>query len=44
MKESGVGRELGLSGLREYQEEKHLYLNLDVRPVGWFGRDGTKRG
>ncbi|MEJ2287733.1 MAG: aldehyde dehydrogenase family protein [Deinococcales bacterium] len=38
MKESGVGRELGLTGLREYQEEKHLYLNLDVRPVGWFGR------
>ena len=38
MKESGVGRELGLTGLREYQEEKHLYLNLDVRPAGWFGR------
>ena len=44
MKESGVGRELGLSGLREYQEEKHLYLNLDVHPVGWFGRHGVKRG
>ncbi len=40
MKESGVGRELGLTGLREYQEEKHLYLNLDVHPVGWFGRGG----
>lgn len=37
MKGSGVGRELGVSGLREYQEEKHLYLNLEVGPVGWFG-------
>lgn len=36
-KQSGVGRELGLTGLREYQEEKHLYLNLDVRAAGWFG-------
>lgn len=43
MKESGVGRELGLSGLREYQEEKHLYLNLDVRPVGWFGRSALRK-
>ena len=40
MKESGVGRELGVTGLREYQEEKHLYLNLDVHAVGWFGRGG----
>ena len=37
-KESGVGRELAHSGLREYQEEKHLYLNLSVGPAGWFGR------
>jgi len=43
MKQSGVGRELGRSGLREYQEEKHLYLNLAVAPVGWFGRgDGDR--
>jgi len=40
MKQSGVGRELGPSGLREYQEEKHLYLNLKVGPVGWFGVSG----
>jgi betaine-aldehyde dehydrogenase len=43
MKQSGVGRELSLSGLREYQEEKHLYLNLDVGPVGWFGMAGAAR-
>ena len=36
-KQSGVGRELGLTGLREYQEEKHLYLNLEVKAGGWFG-------
>ncbi len=37
-KSSGVGRELGRSGLREYQEEQHLYLNADPRPSGAFGR------
>ncbi len=36
-KQSGVGRELGLTGLREYQEEKHLYMNLEVKAGGWFG-------
>lgn len=39
-KESGNGRELGRAGLREYQEEKHLYLNLEVKPANWFGRGG----
>ncbi len=36
--ESGIGRELGRTGLAEYQEEKHLYWNLDPEPVGWFGK------
>ncbi|MEU3963362.1 aldehyde dehydrogenase family protein [Streptomyces buecherae] len=33
---SGVGRELGPSGLAEYREAKHIYQNLDPRPVRWF--------
>lgn len=42
-KESGNGRELGLTGLREYQEEKHVYLNLNVKAAGWFGRKGKDK-
>ncbi len=38
-KASGVGRELGHSGLREYQEEQHLYLQADPRSSGAFGRE-----
>ncbi|MGW4054332.1 aldehyde dehydrogenase family protein [Streptomyces sp. NPDC004779] len=33
---SGVGRELGPSGLAEYRETKHIYQNLAPRPVRWF--------
>ncbi|MGW0750825.1 aldehyde dehydrogenase family protein [Streptomyces sp. NPDC002587] len=33
---SGIGRELGPSGLAEYQETKHVYENLAPRPVRWF--------
>ncbi|OAH13140.1 aldehyde dehydrogenase family protein [Streptomyces jeddahensis] len=33
---SGVGRELGPSGLAEYRETKHVYQNLDPKPVRWF--------
>lgn len=33
---SGIGRELGLSGLDEYRESKHIYENLRPAPVRWF--------
>ncbi len=33
---SGVGRELGPSGLDEYRETKHVYENLRPSPVRWF--------
>ncbi|MFI2209654.1 aldehyde dehydrogenase family protein [Streptomyces sp. NPDC020141] len=36
MKQSGFGRELGPSGLAEYQETKHIWRNLAPRPQGWF--------
>ncbi len=35
-KQSGVGRELGPSGLDEYREAKHIYQNIDPRPQRWF--------
>jgi betaine-aldehyde dehydrogenase len=35
-KQSGVGRELGLAGLEEYTETKHIYRNLAPQPAGWF--------
>lgn len=35
-KRSGIGRELGPSGLAEYQEAKHVYENTDPRPENWF--------
>ena len=37
-KTSGVGRELGRSGLREFQEEQHLYLNARPQRSDAFGR------
>ncbi|GHF17090.1 MULTISPECIES: aldehyde dehydrogenase family protein [Streptomyces] len=33
---SGIGRELGPSGLAEYRESKHVYQNLAPKPVRWF--------
>ncbi|MEV4314685.1 aldehyde dehydrogenase family protein [Actinocrispum sp. NPDC049592] len=35
-KRSGTGRELGPSGLAEYQEAKHIYQNLRPGPQYWF--------
>ncbi|HTJ69594.1 MAG TPA: aldehyde dehydrogenase family protein [Actinospica sp.] len=34
--QSGTGRELGPSGLREYQETKHIWRTLDPKPQRWF--------
>jgi betaine-aldehyde dehydrogenase len=36
MKQSGFGRELGPTGLAEYQEAKHIWRNLSPQPLGWF--------
>ncbi len=35
-KQSGIGRELGPTGLAEYREIKHIWQNLDPRPQAWF--------
>ena len=37
-KRSGNGRELGPSGLAEYQEIKHIWHNTAPAPAGWFTR------
>ncbi|MFI7586397.1 aldehyde dehydrogenase family protein [Spongisporangium articulatum] len=37
-KRSGTGRELGPTGLAEYQEAKHVYENTSPQPAYWFGR------
>lgn len=36
MKQSGNGRELGPTGLSEYQEIKHIWHNTKPAPAGWF--------
>lgn len=36
MKQSGIGRELGLAGLHEYQESKHIWHNTRPARAGWF--------
>jgi betaine-aldehyde dehydrogenase len=36
-KQSGIGRELGPTGLDEYREIKHVYENTRPAPGGWFG-------
>ncbi len=36
-KQSGIGRELGLTGLEEYRETKHIWHNTAPAPSGWFG-------
>ncbi len=36
-KRSGIGRELGPTGLDEYREAKHIWQNTAPGPSGWFG-------
>ncbi len=35
-KQSGIGRELGLAGLAEYRETKHVWHNTRPVRTGWF--------
>ena len=35
-KMSGIGRELGVHGLEEYQEIKQININLNPGKVGWY--------
>lgn len=35
-KKSGIGRELGIHGLEEYQEIKQININLNPGIVGWY--------
>ncbi|WP_182882615.1 MULTISPECIES: aldehyde dehydrogenase family protein [unclassified Microbispora] len=43
-KQSGVGRELGPTGLDEYREIKHVWQNTDPRPQHWFRPRDAGRG
>jgi betaine-aldehyde dehydrogenase len=36
-KQSGIGRELGIAGLAEYLEYKHIWRNTKPAPRHWFG-------
>ena len=35
-KQSGVGRELGITGMEEYTVSKHIYENTEPAVSGWF--------
>jgi betaine-aldehyde dehydrogenase len=43
-KRSGIGRELGPSGLDEYREAKHFWQNTAPGPSGWFGGEPGELG
>ncbi len=41
-KQSGIGRELGLAGLEEYRETKHIWHNTRPARAGWFANPGPQ--
>jgi betaine-aldehyde dehydrogenase len=41
-KQSGIGRELGPTGLEEYRETKHIWQSIDPAPLRWFGGPSTE--
>lgn len=41
-KRSGTGRELGLAGLDEYRETKHVWHNIAPTPQRWFAGATTR--
>jgi betaine-aldehyde dehydrogenase len=43
-KQSGIGRELGLAGLEEYRETKHIWHNTKPAPQYWFGEPDASAG
>lgn len=36
-KQSGIGRELGHTGLEEFLEQKHIFQNTNPKAMNWFG-------
>ena len=42
-KQSGIGRELGLDGLAEYRETKHIWHNINPTPQHWFDGNETSQ-
>ena len=42
-KQSGVGRELGLAGLDEYRETKHVWHNIRPAEQRWFRAEAGER-
>ncbi|HZO60704.1 MAG TPA: aldehyde dehydrogenase family protein [Solirubrobacterales bacterium] len=36
MKQSGIGRELGVEGLEAFQETKHVHIETEIAPKEWW--------